>query len=115
MPNLSPEQEQQNREARSRAAQAKREAERNKIEVVKRWQELRKETKDVIDQINDPMREEDAPMETSNTAIPSAPPISNDPFDDEAAGNRMRLMITIAVLFALGGAVAYFLMRGFGG
>jgi len=95
-------------------------AKRNKIEAIKLYREAHKvglkEAKDVIDQIDAVMRREGASINMSNSAIPSMPPpLSNDPFDDEAAGNRMRLIITIAVLLALGGAVAYFLLRGFGG
>ncbi|MEP6895701.1 MAG: ribosomal protein L7/L12 [Chloroflexota bacterium] len=94
-------------------------AKRNKIEAIKLYREAHKmglkEAKDVIDQMDAVMRREGVSLNTSNMAIPSAPPISNDPLDDEAAGNRMRLMITIVVLLALGGAVAYFLLRGFGG
>jgi len=99
-------------------------AKRNKIEAIKLYRETHnvglKEAKDVIDQMDVIMRREGTSINTSNMtsnmAIPSAPPpISNDPFDDEAAGNRMRLMITIVVLLALGGAIAYFLLRGFGG
>ena len=85
-------------------------AKRNKIEAIKLYREAHKmglkEAKDVIDQMDAVMRREGASINTLNMAIPSAPPISNDPLDDEAAGNRMRLMITIAVLLALGGAVA---------
>lgn len=95
-------------------------AKRNKIEAIKLYREAHKvglkEAKDVIDQIDAVMRREGASINMSNSAIPSMPPpLSNDPFDDEAAGNRMRLIITIAVLLALGGIVAYFLLRGFGG
>ena len=94
-------------------------AKRNKIEAIKLYREVHrvglKEAKDVVDQMEASVRREGAPINTSNMAIPSTPLISNDPFDDEAAGNRMRLIITVAILaFVLGGVTVFFLMRGFG-
>jgi ribosomal protein L7/L12 len=94
-------------------------AKRNKIEAIKLYREVYrvglKEAKDVVDKMEFSMRREGVILNTSNTAMPPAPPLSNDPFDDEAAVNRMRLIVTIVVLLALGGAVAYFLLRGLGG
>jgi ribosomal protein L7/L12 len=92
---------------------------RSKIEAIKLYREVHhvglKEAKDIIDQMEASMRQGGTSVNMPNMPMPSAPPISNDPFDDEAAVNRMRLIVTIVVLLALGGAVAYFLLRGLGG
>ena len=91
---------------------------RNKIEAIKHYRLAHnvglKEAKDVIDGMEASMRRESMSMNTSNTSLPFEPAISNDPFAEDSTGNRMRLVVTITILLlALGGAVAFFLMRGF--
>jgi len=91
---------------------------RNKIEAIKLYRLAHnvglKEAKDVIDGMEASMRRESMSMNTSNTSLPFEPAISNDPFAEDSTGNRMRLVVTITILLlALGGAVAFFLMRGF--
>jgi len=91
---------------------------RNKIEAIKLYRLAHnvglKEAKDVIDGMEASMRRENMSMNTSNASEPFEPAISNDPFAEDSTGNRMRLVVTITILLlALGGAVAFFLMRGF--
>ena len=94
---------------------------RNKIEAIKIYREAYrvglKEAKDVIDRMEASVlreRRESMSMNTPNTSMPFEPAISNDPFAEDSASNRMRLVVTITIfLLALGGAVAFFLMRGF--
>ena len=91
---------------------------RNKIEAIKHYRLAHnvglKEAKDVIDGMEASMRRESMSMNTSNTSLPFEPAISNDPFAEDSTGNRIRLVVTITILLlALGGAVAFFLMRGF--
>jgi len=91
---------------------------RKKIEAIKLYREAYpvglKEAKDVIDQMEASMRSEGVSMSISNAQMSSPPAISNDPFDDDSEGSRIRLIITIAILLLVfGGVVAYFLLRGF--
>ncbi len=95
---------------------------RNKIEAIKIYRETHrvglKEAKDVIDGMEASMlreRRESTSMNTSDTSsLPFEPAISNDPFAEDSTGNRIRLVITIAILLlALGGAMVFFLVRGF--
>jgi len=92
-----------------------------KIEAIKLYREMYrvglKEAKDAIDGIETSMlreRRESGSTNMSNVSMPSAPAISNDPFDDDSAGNRIRLILTMAILLlALGGAAVFFFIRGF--
>ena len=94
---------------------------RNKIEAIKIYREAYrvglKEAKDVIDRMEVSMlreRRENMSMNTSNASTPFEPAISNDPFAEDSASNRIRLVVTITILLlVLGGAMAFFLMRGF--
>jgi ribosomal protein L7/L12 len=94
---------------------------RNKIEAIKIYRETHrvglKEAKDVIDGMEASMlreRRESVSMNTSDTSLPFEPAISNDPFAEDSSGNRIRLVVTVAILLlALGGAAVFFLMRGF--
>ena len=71
-------------------------AERKKIEAVREYREAYncglKEAKDAVDAIEVQMRM------GGHTSIPSTPAISNDPFAEEAMGNRKRLIIFVALL-----------------
>jgi ribosomal protein L7/L12 len=86
---------------------------RNKIEAIKIYREAHrvglKEAKDIIDQMEASMRHERSTMNMSSGSV-----ISNDPFAEDSAGGRMRLVVTVLILLlALGGVVAFFLVRGF--
>jgi len=88
-------------------------AKRKKIDAIKIYREAHrvglKEAKDVIDQMEAAMRREGSSM---NTSMPFEPAISNDPFAEDALGNRTRLILTIVILLlALGGAAVFFLVR----
>jgi ribosomal protein L7/L12 len=86
---------------------------RNKIEAIKIYREAHrvglKEAKDVIDQMEASMRHERSTMNMTSGSV-----ISNDPFAEDSAGDRTRLVVTVLfLLLALGGVVAFFLVRGF--
>jgi len=93
-------------------------ARRKKIDAIKLYREVHpvglKEAKDVIDGMEASMRSEGASTNMPSVQMSSPPAISNDPFDDDSASTQLRLVLMIAlVLLILGGAVAYFLIRGF--
>ena len=85
---------------------------RKKIDAIKLYRAAYhvglKEAKDAVEQMEAYMQRETSEMVVQvrqASSVPSEPTISNNPFEDEAAGNRMRLVLTIAILLlALGGA-----------
>lgn len=91
-------------------------AKRNKIEAIKVYRTVYrvglKEAKDAVDQIEASMRGNGNFTSTPSATSSYEPVMSNNPFDDDDTSGRVRLIITVAVLmFILGGAVVFFLMR----
>ena len=90
-------------------------AKRNKIEAIKIYRLAHnvglKEAKDVVDGMEASMRRESPAI---NTLSPSNPIVNTDPFADNSAGNRIGLVVTVALLLlVLCGLAAFFLVRGF--
>ncbi len=86
-------------------------AERNKIEAIKIYREAHqcglKEAKDAVDLIEAETRREE------HSTLPSTPAMNNDPFAEEGRENRRRLLVSVALVLALAGGVALFLiLRG---
>ena len=87
-------------------------SERKKIEAVKIYREAYncglKDAKDAVDIIQAEMRKE------GYTSMPSTPTISDDPFAEDAIGNRARLIVfvVLAILICLGG-LFFFMQSGF--
>jgi len=85
-------------------------AERKKIEAVKIYREAYqcglKEAKDAVDLIQAEMRKD------GDSNLPTMPAMIDDPFAEEALGNRRRLVIFIAlVLMVVGGLFFFFVLR----
>ena len=85
-------------------------AERKKIEAVKLYRETNqcglKEAKDAVDLIQAEMRRD------GYSNIPTAPAISNDPFAEEAAGYRARLIVSVVLVLLILLAGMFFILRG---
>ncbi len=85
-------------------------AERKKIEAVKLYREVNhcglKEAKDAVDLIQAEMRRD------GYSNIPTAPAISNDPFAEDAAGYRARLIVSVVLVVLIILAGAFFILRG---
>jgi ribosomal protein L7/L12 len=88
-------------------------AERKKIEAVKIYREAYrcglKEAKDAVDLIQAEMRRE------GYSGMLPTPAISTDPFAEDGAGSRMRLIIFVASVLALAGALVFFFVLQGGG
>ncbi|MGB7873761.1 MAG: ribosomal protein L7/L12, partial [Anaerolineales bacterium] len=85
-------------------------AERKKIEAVKAYREAYncglKEAKDAVDAIEIQMRM------GGYSSMPSTSTVSNDPFAEEAVGNRRRLIIFVTLLLiAFSVFIIFFVLR----
>jgi ribosomal protein L7/L12 len=85
-------------------------AERKKIEAVKLYREANhcglKEAKDAVDLIQAEMRRD------GYSNMPTAPAISNDPFAEDAAGYRARLIVSVVLALLIVLAGMFFILRG---
>ena len=84
--------------------------ERKKIEAVKLYREANhcglKEAKDAVDLIQAGMRRD------GHSNMPTAPAISNDPFAEDAASYRARLIVSVVLALLIIAAGMFFLLRG---
>jgi len=83
-----------------------------KIEAVKVYREAYncglKDAKDAVDLIQAEMRKE------ARISLPSAPAISNNPFEEDTHRNRRFLAFLIAIVLLVIGGIAFFLLASSG-